>query len=387
MLEDILQTMKHKILIISAFPPSRKSAGQNFTRMFLESLGINQDLSITHLYFSFNNDSAKYDKMPKNIEEVKINNSMVCRFINYILLFFMNPLFIKRLNFKLILFLLKNKRNYDLFILNYSQVFIYSLFIPNEKKILIAHDVIYQLFSRKKGFIWKIFKYTAFLTEKLVLSLPNTEIFTFSKKDKALIDKLYKKSSNVIHVYLPEEIYNIEINHYDKKSICMFGAWNRRENFESLIFFIEKIYPLLNEEIQEFKIRIIGSGLSEDFIKKIKKYKNIEVYGFVNNPYKIISESQILVAPLFEGAGVKAKVIESLACGTPVVGTEIAFEGIEFDKGLYLAKSPTEYVQIIKELFNDVDLKYKNELRMEFLKFYQDYEKKLDYIIIKKLQE
>jgi glycosyltransferase involved in cell wall biosynthesis len=119
----------------------------------------------------------------------------------------------------------------------------------------------------------------------------------------------------------------------------------------------------------------------------LKKLGNIKILSFIKNPYKIISESQILVAPLFEGAGVKVKVIESLACGTPVVGTEIAFEGIEFDKGLYLARRPTEYVQIIKELFNDVDLKYKNELRMEFLKFYQDYEKKLDYILIKKLRE
>ena len=60
--------------------------------------------------------------------------------------------------------------------------------------------------------------------------------------------------------------------------------------------------------------------------------------GFVDNPYKIMSESLGLIAPLFHGAGIKVKVIESLACGTPVIGTEVAFEGIDFIENKYLIR-------------------------------------------------
>ena len=42
----------------------------------------------------------------------------------------------------------------------------------------------------------------------------------------------------------------------------------------------------------------------------------------------MIANSRALIAPVFSGAGVKVKVLEALACGTPVVGTDIAFEGI-----------------------------------------------------------
>jgi len=34
--------------------------------------------------------------------------------------------------------------------------------------------------------------------------------------------------------------------------------------------------------------------------------------------------SKALISPLFTGAGIKVKVIEALACGIPVIGTDIA---------------------------------------------------------------
>jgi glycosyltransferase involved in cell wall biosynthesis len=40
----------------------------------------------------------------------------------------------------------------------------------------------------------------------------------------------------------------------------------------------------------------------------------------------------LTIAPIRFGAGVKGKVLESLACGTPCVLTEMAAEGIPFDK-------------------------------------------------------
>lgn len=62
--------------------------------------------------------------------------------------------------------------------------------------------------------------------------------------------------------------------------------------------------------------------------KILKKYSRVEYLGFVENPVREISACQALIAPLKKGAGVKVKVLDALSSGTPVIGTDIAFEGI-----------------------------------------------------------
>ncbi len=67
----------------------------------------------------------------------------------------------------------------------------------------------------------------------------------------------------------------------------------------------------------------------------------MELLGFVENPYPVLAGARALIAPLFQGAGVKFKVLEALACGTTVVGTEIALEGIAADPGEELIRCTT----------------------------------------------
>ena len=92
--------------------------------------------------------------------------------------------------------------------------------------------------------------------------------------------------------------------------------------------------------------------------------------GFVDDPYLLLSHAKALVSPLFNGAGIKVKVIESLACGTPVIGTEIAFEGLPkgFESSMLLANTPDEYVQAMTDVTTDVEVRKK--LRSDFIECY-----------------
>ena len=80
------------------------------------------------------------------------------------------------------------------------------------------------------------------------------------------------------------------------------------------------------------------------------------------------------MSPIFSGAGVKVKVVESLACGTPVIGNEIAFEGIsdEFSDFMIYANNPEEYAEIINKINLSIDK------RLEFKeRFMSNYQKQL----------
>jgi len=64
-------------------------------------------------------------------------------------------------------------------------------------------------------------------------------------------------------------------------------------------------------------------------------------------------------------------VIESLACGTPVIGTSVAFEGIDCidEKYLLECEEPLDYVKAIHR-FMVINIEQKTQLRNEFTSKY-----------------
>ena len=54
--------------------------------------------------------------------------------------------------------------------------------------------------------------------------------------------------------------------------------------------------------------------------------------------------------PIVYRAGIKVKVIEALACGIPVIGTDIAFEGLPplFNSFMLIAETPKDYIRCME---------------------------------------
>lgn len=83
---------------------------------------------------------------------------------------------------------------------------------------------------------------------------------------------------------------------------------------------------------------------------------------------------RILIAPLYKDAGVKVKVIDALSSGTCVLGTDVAFEGIENNKNnslFYRLYDPEAYAKII----NDWEYKNKSRKQDSANEFFERYNK------------
>ena len=88
----------------------------------------------------------------------------------------------------------------------------------------------------------------------------------------------------------------------------------------------------------------------------------------MDDPLKEISQCQALIAPITKGAGVKVKVVDAMTTGTSVIGTNVAFEGIEDNSELelmMLANSSPEFSRIINDWIDDTG-KRKEAAAMEF---------------------
>jgi hypothetical protein len=130
----------------------------------------------------------------------------------------------------------------------------------------------------------------------------------------------------------------------------MFGSWGRAENYVMLEWLLNNEDNLIPNNR---RVIVVGGGSIPLNIKDaIKGSSKITYVGYVDNPYPIISNAIAEIAPLSKGAGVKVKCVEALACGTPIIGTKVAFEGIPSDFNEFMIEAYTveEYASVMNKI-------------------------------------
>jgi glycosyltransferase involved in cell wall biosynthesis len=66
-----------------------------------------------------------------------------------------------------------------------------------------------------------------------------------------------------------------------------------------------------------------------------------------------LAEHAVFVCPILSGSGIRVKLMESFACGIPVVSTRLGAEGLAESDGEFcrLADSPEAFAQAVVDLF------------------------------------
>lgn len=352
-----------RILFLTPYVPSDRAGGEKFTKLLLEDLSKNNQIDLVYYKYFFD---KEYVCPNENVRVLKVcKNSTMVKLWNCLKHPMLHPTFSIRFSYRLLCFLKKQwkQNDYDLLYLDHSQMLLYGKYFPKAKKILMSHDVMAERFGHKGGAIAKFVR----LSEGRLMHMPNLNIFTFSQKDVDIVNATYGLQAYFANFYMDENIVNAVTQKVENRFV-FFGKWKRPDNFDGLKWFFDNVYPC---RPKEEGYAIIGIGLPDDFKAYVESLPNVEYLGFVDNPYEIIANSKAVVSPIFSGAGVKVKVVESLACGTPVIGNELAFEGIsaEFSKFMLLAKSKDEYIEKMDSLV--IESAERKEFKEMFLKNYR----------------
>ena len=154
----------------------------------------------------------------------------------------------------------------------------------------------------------------------------------------------------------------------DKKHILFVGK-KYYPNLVGFKWFVDNVLPSLTDNIQ---VDVVGRGLEE--LRNAYSDPRINVIGGVEslNPY--YENADIVIAPLFDGGGMKSKTVEALSFGKIFVGTEESLFGFweEMDsdirgKTCYQCNTPEEWIQTINNLAKD-DIHKFNEDVFELFK-------------------
>ncbi|MDO4536182.1 MAG: glycosyltransferase [Clostridium perfringens] len=237
--------------------------------------------------------------------------------------------------------------NYDYILVDYTQNSLYINDIKkcnyNGKIILIEQDVSFLGYKRKydnaKSKLSRLmykFEYNRLKTFETNIAKRFDVVLTLNEKDAKLLD------SNNIKIIKPfVKDWNVKQREHTGFNIMFWGAMNRKENEEAVYNFVNNIWPLVHRENTKFYI--IGANPSE----KIKRLacESVVVTGFVDSPKEYFEIMDLSVVPLTLGAGIKIKVLESLANGIPVVTTSIGAEGIETSSQMFVTNDWNEFAR------------------------------------------
>ena len=134
-------------------------------------------------------------------------------------------------------------------------------------------------------------------------------IFTMTYKTKEMLENKLRLKSRFIVANNPiisskiRKLSNFNLNEEEKKyfdsdekTFVAIGRLTMQKNFNELILFLDKFQK---QTLYKFKLLIIGSGEDKPKLEKIindNKISNFFLLGFKNNPYNILSNSDLYIS-------------------------------------------------------------------------------------------
>lgn len=252
----------------------------------------------------------------------------------------------------------------NLIILQWTQVVLFARDIkrifPDSKIIAIEEDVLFLSYKRRiqfdKNWMFRFLsriRYKNVLkAEKNALRISDYIIVNNQKDEKLLNDVGVKKNIKLWSAYY-ENFQDVERDKIPNNDIVFYGAMNRPENYNTALWIINKVKPLVKNK--DIRFVMLGGNPPQQLIDLASE--NVIITGFVENIAPYFEHSLCIIAPLILGAGVKVKILEALSAGIPVLTNDIGIEGIPAENGVdyYHCTTPEEYANKIKYLYNNKD--------------------------------
>jgi glycosyltransferase involved in cell wall biosynthesis len=141
-----------------------------------------------------------------------------------------------------------------------------------------------------------------------------------------------------------------------RRDFLFIGGFQHTPNTDAVLFFLQKIYPIVSDRLPDAKFYIIGDKPPPEIVALATE--RIVVTGLQRDARPFFDSVRLSVAPLRFGAGVKGKINQSMALGVPVVATSVAAEGMELQdhEDILLADEPEDFARALVELYESEEL-------------------------------
>ena len=176
-----------------------------------------------------------------------------------------------------------------------------------------------------------------------------------SAVDKTLMERVAPKSS----VVLTPNGVDVDFFHInsaierDSQTAVYMGDYKYFPNLDAVLYFTNEIMPLIHAKRPDFKLTLLGKDPSPELLAL--QSEHVTVTGLVDDTRPYLQSSALFICPLRSGSGTRFKLMESLACGCPIVSTSLGCEGLGAKDGehMLIRDDPQGFADGVIELLDD----------------------------------
>jgi glycosyltransferase involved in cell wall biosynthesis len=141
----------------------------------------------------------------------------------------------------------------------------------------------------------------------------------------------------------------------ERGRILLLGSFHSDFNRDALSYFITEVFPAVRRDFPGAVLEVVGTGADEKLIKR--GGPGIEYLGVVEDIVPRLGGCSLMVLPLRFGGGVRIRMMEAAAMGTPVVSTPAGAAGMGMCAGReYIeAAGADEIAAAVVSLLGDPD--------------------------------
>lgn len=200
-----------------------------------------------------------------------------------------------------------------------------------------------------------------YLAERKSVQYSN-KIICLSARDSRLLKKLYGRAATHVSPMALQD--KLPVDHglapnLPNEKFALFVGGVFYANRAGISWFARYVAPYIN-----IKIFIVGKGF-EDLKHALEREGKVVVVGAVDSLAEWYLNAHFVIAPIFDGSGMKTKVAEALMFGKKIVGTPEAFTGYEeiADRAGWVCKTADDFIAAIEHAKDAIVNAFDPELR------------------------
>lgn len=230
--------------------------------------------------------------------------------------------------------------------------------------ILFEHDVYFQSIARRLPFITSVLEKVEAKWEYLrslrweLRMLPTLDRIQVCSRDNgdyllSFLPRLKGRIDDGYRAGIDTSRYAYRRDGREPFTILFLGSFRHIPNLEALTWFVEQVLPLVLAEEPCARVMVVGAEPPP--LSSFRHGKAVELVGFVEDVREPLARYALFVCPILSGSGVRVKLLEAFAAGTPVVSTRLGAEGLADADGeiCALADQPAEFARRVVDLLRE----------------------------------
>ncbi len=144
----------------------------------------------------------------------------------------------------------------------------------------------------------------------------------------------------------------------ERQHFLSIGNFRHAPNWDSVLWLKHAIWPCIRRTLPKAQLQVLGAYPPPKASALHNPREGFQVLGWVVDAHAAMKQARVCLAPLRFGAGIKGKLADAMACGTPSVTTSIGSEGMcgDLPWAGVVAQETTAFADAAVSLYLDSNL-------------------------------